>query len=60
MLRETTLKPAAHLTCVSANKEEIDEVIRDYWDLGVRSIENTTQCRISDFTSRDRRGIREF
>ncbi|MEZ5874890.1 MAG: methylenetetrahydrofolate reductase [NAD(P)H] [Hyphomicrobiales bacterium] len=38
MLRETTLKPAAHLTCVSATREEIDEVIRDYWDLGVRHI----------------------
>jgi methylenetetrahydrofolate reductase (NADPH) len=38
MLRETTLKPAAHLTCVAATKEELDEVIRDYWDLGVRHI----------------------
>ena len=38
ILRETTLKPAAHLTCVAATKEELDEVIRDYWDLGVRHI----------------------
>ena len=38
ILRETTLKPAAHLTCVAATKEEVDEVIRDYWDLGVRHI----------------------
>jgi methylenetetrahydrofolate reductase (NADH) len=38
MLRETTLKPAAHLTCVAATREEIDEIIRDYWDLGVRQI----------------------
>jgi methylenetetrahydrofolate reductase (NADH) len=38
MLRETTLKPAAHLTCVCATREELDEVIRDYWDLGVRHI----------------------
>ncbi|MCJ7597560.1 MAG: methylenetetrahydrofolate reductase [NAD(P)H] [Methyloceanibacter sp.] len=38
ILRETTLKPAAHLTCVSATKEELDELIRDYWDLGVRHI----------------------
>ncbi len=38
ILRETTLKPAAHLTCVAATKTEIDEVIRDYWDLGVRHI----------------------
>src|SRR4029453_10167126 len=35
ILRETTLKPAAHLTCVAATKPELDEVIRDYWDLGV-------------------------
>ncbi len=38
ILRETTLKPAAHLTCVAATKDELDEVIRDYWDLGVRHI----------------------
>ena len=38
MLRETTLKPAAHLTCVAATKAEMDEIIGDYWDLGVRHI----------------------
>jgi methylenetetrahydrofolate reductase (NADPH) len=38
MLRETKLKPAAHLTCVAATRAEIDGVIRDYWDLGVRHI----------------------
>jgi methylenetetrahydrofolate reductase (NADPH) len=38
MLSETTLKPAAHLTCVAATKGEVDEIIRDYWDLGVRHI----------------------
>jgi methylenetetrahydrofolate reductase (NADPH) len=38
ILRETTLKPAAHLTCVEATREEIDDIIRDYWDLGVRHI----------------------
>jgi len=38
ILRETTLKPAAHLTCIAATKAELDEVIRDYWDLGVRHI----------------------
>jgi methylenetetrahydrofolate reductase (NADPH) len=37
-LRETTLKPAAHLTCIAATKAELDEVIRDYWDSGVRHI----------------------
>lgn len=35
---ETRLKPAAHLTCVGATKAEIDEVIREYWDAGVRHI----------------------
>lgn len=35
---ETTLKPAAHLTCVGATKAEIDEVIQEYWDAGVRHI----------------------
>ena len=38
ILSETTLKPAAHLTCVSATCSELDELIRDYWDLGVRQI----------------------
>jgi methylenetetrahydrofolate reductase (NADPH) len=38
MLRETTLKPAAHLTCVEASREQVDEVIRDYWEAGVRHI----------------------
>jgi methylenetetrahydrofolate reductase (NADPH) len=35
---ETTLKPAAHLTCVDASREDVDAVIRDYWDAGVRHI----------------------
>ena len=38
ILDETTLKPAAHLTCVDASREEVDQVIRDYWDAGVRHI----------------------
>jgi len=28
----------AHLTCVDATREEVDAVIRDYWDIGVRHI----------------------
>ena len=36
LLAETSLAPAAHLTCVGATREEIDEIIRDYWDMGVR------------------------
>ncbi len=38
MLKETRLKPAAHLTCVEASRGEVDEVIRDYWDAGIRHI----------------------
>jgi methylenetetrahydrofolate reductase (NADPH) len=38
MLTETGLRPAAHLTCVEASRQEVDEVIRDYWDAGVRHI----------------------
>ena len=35
---ETSLEPAAHLTCVGATKTEIDGIIRSYWDSGVRHI----------------------
>lgn len=38
IVRETTLTPAAHLTCVDASKEDIAEVARGYWDAGVRHI----------------------
>ena len=38
MLQETTLNPAAHLTCVGATREEVDEVVRGYWDAGIRHI----------------------
>ena len=38
MLQETTLKPAAHLTCVDASRAEVDEVIDDYWRAGIRHI----------------------
>jgi methylenetetrahydrofolate reductase (NADPH) len=38
ILKETPLTPAAHLTCVAATREEIEEVARDYWELGVRHI----------------------
>lgn len=38
ILRETDLVPAAHLTCVAATTGEIDDVAREYWDMGVRHI----------------------
>jgi methylenetetrahydrofolate reductase (NADPH) len=38
ILDETALKPAAHLTCVAATRAETDEIVQDYWDMGVRHI----------------------
>jgi methylenetetrahydrofolate reductase (NADPH) len=38
LVKETHLKPAAHLTCVAATRAEIDGVIKDYWKAGVRHI----------------------
>jgi methylenetetrahydrofolate reductase (NADPH) len=38
LLQDTTLVPAAHLTCVGATREEVDAVARQYWDVGVRHI----------------------
>ena len=38
ILRETSLTPAAHLTCVGATREEVDEVAKAYWEAGVRNI----------------------
>ncbi len=38
ILAETTLRPAAHLTCVAATREEIDGIVRNYYDAGVRHI----------------------
>jgi methylenetetrahydrofolate reductase (NADPH) len=36
LIEETELKPAAHLTCVDATREEVDDVARQYRDTGVR------------------------
>jgi methylenetetrahydrofolate reductase (NADPH) len=38
MAEETTLRPAGHITCVAATKDEIDQVLRDYWAAGVKRI----------------------
>jgi methylenetetrahydrofolate reductase (NADPH) len=38
ILKETDLAPAAHLTCVGAARSEIDTIIKDYWDMGVRHL----------------------
>ena len=34
--KATGLNVAAHLTCVDASREEVDEVVRQYWETGVR------------------------
>jgi methylenetetrahydrofolate reductase (NADPH) len=38
IIDETRLKPAAHLTCIAASKDEIQQVIENYWQIGVRHI----------------------
>ena len=38
IVKETALRPAAHLTCVNATKDEVNEVARAYWSAGVRHI----------------------
>lgn len=35
---ETNMAPAAHLTCVGATRDEVDQVAQSYWDAGVRHI----------------------
>ncbi|HTH97661.1 MAG TPA: methylenetetrahydrofolate reductase [Stellaceae bacterium] len=35
---ETAIAPAAHLTCVGATRGEIDTIVRDYWDNGIRHL----------------------
>lgn len=38
IVRDTQLKPAAHLTCVGATKGEIADIAGQYWDAGIRHI----------------------
>ncbi len=38
IVNETAMRPAAHLTCVNASKDEVNEVARAYWAAGVRHI----------------------
>ena len=35
---ETDLTPAPHLTCIGASRGEIDDIAREYWDMGVRHL----------------------
>jgi methylenetetrahydrofolate reductase (NADPH) len=36
--QETSLTPAAHLTCVGATREQVDDIARQYWEAGVKHI----------------------
>lgn len=36
ILRETALTPAAHLTCVDADRDSVDRVIEEFADMGVK------------------------
>jgi methylenetetrahydrofolate reductase (NADPH) len=38
IVKETSLRPAAHLTCVGATKAEVLAVAEDYWQAGVKHI----------------------
>jgi methylenetetrahydrofolate reductase (NADPH) len=38
MARQTDIRPAAHLTCVGATREAVDEVIQSYAEAGVHHI----------------------
>lgn len=38
ILKETQLTAAPHLTCVGASKGEVDDIAREYWDMGVRQL----------------------
>jgi methylenetetrahydrofolate reductase (NADPH) len=38
ILSETSLTPAAHLTCVGSTRGEIDQVADEYWNAGVRHL----------------------
>jgi methylenetetrahydrofolate reductase (NADPH) len=38
ILKETKLTAAPHLTCIGATRGDIDDIARQYWDLGVRHL----------------------
>ena len=35
---QTSLTAAPHLTCIGANRAEIDDIAREYWDMGIRHL----------------------
>ena len=38
IINETDLTAAPHLTCIGASRGEIDDIAREYWDMGIRHI----------------------
>lgn len=38
IITETSLRAAPHLTCVGASRGEIDDIAREYWDMGIRHL----------------------
>ena len=38
IVSETDLTVAPHLTCVNATRGEIDDIAREYWDMGIRHL----------------------
>jgi methylenetetrahydrofolate reductase (NADPH) len=38
IVKETNLTAAPHLTCIDATRGEIDDIAREYWDMGVRHL----------------------
>jgi len=38
IMRDTNLTAAPHLTCIGATRGEIDDIARQYWDMGVRHL----------------------
>jgi methylenetetrahydrofolate reductase (NADPH) len=38
IIKETNLRAAPHLTCIGASRGEIDDIAREYWDMGIRHL----------------------
>jgi len=38
IMKDTKLRAAPHLTCIGASRGEIDDIAREYWDMGIRHL----------------------
>lgn len=38
IVRDTSLTAAPHLTCIDAGRGQIDDIAREYWDMGIRHL----------------------